>query len=122
MKKVLLFDLDQTILNRNESLIKFLNWQVNFFKLVPQELKESFIKSFIKLDNNGSVWKDIVYDQLIKTLISKDMIQMNCYSLILIILINSLQLLKMLKNHSKPSCSRTYIGLSIKRKNTVSRT
>lgn len=66
MKKVLLFDLDQTILNRNESLIKFLNWQVNFFKLVPQELKESFIKSFIKLDNNGSVWKDIVYDQLIK--------------------------------------------------------
>ncbi|EPJ8112125.1 HAD family hydrolase [Acinetobacter baumannii] len=66
MKKVLLFDLDQTILNRNESLIKFLNWQVNFFKLVPQELKESFIKSFIKLDNDGSVWKDIVYDQLIK--------------------------------------------------------
>ncbi len=61
-----MFDLDQTILNRNESLIKFLNWQVNFFKLVPQELKESFIKSFIKLDNNGSVWKDIVYDQLIK--------------------------------------------------------
>lgn len=28
MKKVLLFDLDQTILNRNESLLKFLNWQV----------------------------------------------------------------------------------------------
>ncbi|EPJ4349821.1 haloacid dehalogenase, partial [Acinetobacter baumannii] len=27
MKKVLLFDLDQTILNRNESLLKFLNWQ-----------------------------------------------------------------------------------------------
>ncbi|EPG4745506.1 HAD family hydrolase, partial [Acinetobacter baumannii] len=26
MKKVLLFDLDQTILNRNESLLKFLNW------------------------------------------------------------------------------------------------
>ncbi|HFF4335828.1 TPA: haloacid dehalogenase, partial [Acinetobacter baumannii] len=25
MKKVLLFDLDQTILNRNESLLKFLN-------------------------------------------------------------------------------------------------
>ncbi|EPK8744616.1 haloacid dehalogenase, partial [Acinetobacter baumannii] len=29
MKKVLLFDLDQTILNRNESLLKFLNWQVS---------------------------------------------------------------------------------------------
>ncbi|ENB7439791.1 haloacid dehalogenase, partial [Acinetobacter baumannii] len=30
MKKVLLFDLDQTILNRNESLLKFLNWQVSY--------------------------------------------------------------------------------------------
>jgi len=66
MKKILLFDLDQTILNRNESLLKFLNWQINFLKLVPQELKESFVKRFIELDDNGRVWKDIVYDQLIK--------------------------------------------------------
>lgn len=65
MKKVLLFDLDQTILNRNESLIKFLNWQVNFLNLVPQELKSYFINRFIELDNNGNVWKDIVYNQLI---------------------------------------------------------
>lgn len=66
MKKVLLFDLDQTILNRSESLIKFINWQVNFFKLVPQALKGSFIKRFIELENNGSVWKDVVYRQLIQ--------------------------------------------------------
>ncbi len=39
MKKVLLFDLDQTILNRNESLLKFLNWQVSYLNLVPHELK-----------------------------------------------------------------------------------
>ncbi|WP_092746925.1 HAD family hydrolase [Acinetobacter boissieri] len=66
MKKTLLFDLDQTLLNRNESLIKFLNWQVNFFKLVPPNLKASFIHRFIELENNGTVWKDIVYNQLIK--------------------------------------------------------
>lgn len=66
MKKVLLFDLDQTILNRNESLLKFLNWQVSYLNLVPHELKKSFINRFIELDNNGSVWKDIVYSQLIK--------------------------------------------------------
>lgn len=41
MKKVLLFDLDQTILNRNESLLKFLNWQVSYLNLVPHELKKS---------------------------------------------------------------------------------
>ena len=66
MRNILLFDLDQTILNRNASLILFINWQVNFFQLVPQELKDTFIKKFVELDNNGNVWKDIVYSQLIK--------------------------------------------------------
>lgn len=58
MNKVLLFDLDQTILNRNESLNRFLNWQINFMQLVPRKLKESFIQRFIELDDNGRVWKD----------------------------------------------------------------
>ena len=66
MRNILLFDLDQTILNRNASLICFISWQVNFFQLVPQELKDTFIKKFVELDNNGNVWKDIVYSQLIK--------------------------------------------------------
>lgn len=66
MKKVLLFDLDQTILNRNESLNKFLNWQINFMQLVPLKFKESFIQRFIELDDNGRVWKDQVYSQLIQ--------------------------------------------------------
>ena len=66
MRNILLFDLDQTILNRNASLIQFINWQVNFFQLVPQDQKNSFIKRFVELDNNGNVWKDIVYSQLIK--------------------------------------------------------
>lgn len=66
MRNILLFDLDQTILNRNASLIRFISWQVNFFQLVPQELKDAFIKKFVQLDDNGNVWKDIVYSQLIK--------------------------------------------------------
>jgi len=66
MNKVLLFDLDQTILNRNESLNRFLNWQINFMQLVPRKLKESFIQRFIELDDNGRVWKDQVYGQLIQ--------------------------------------------------------
>ncbi|MCU4414477.1 HAD family hydrolase [Acinetobacter sp. WU_MDCI_Axc73] len=66
MKKILFFDLDQTILNRTESLKKFLSWQINFFQFIPQELKIAFIERFIELDNNGSVWKDIVYSQIIK--------------------------------------------------------
>ena len=66
MRNILLFDLDQTILNRNASLIRFINWQVNFFQLVPQELKDTFIKKFVELDNNGNVGKDIIYSQLIK--------------------------------------------------------
>jgi putative hydrolase of the HAD superfamily len=65
MNKVLLFDLDQTIHNRNESLNRFLNWQINFMQLVPRKLKESFIQRFIELDDNGRVWKDQVYGQLI---------------------------------------------------------
>lgn len=66
MRNILLFDLDQTILNRNASLIHFISWQVNFLQLVPQELKDAFIKKFVELDDNGNVWKDIVYSQLIK--------------------------------------------------------
>ena len=65
MPKVLLFDLDQTLLNRHESLLRFLDWQVNFLQLVPQHLKAEFIQRFITLDDHGQVWKDQVYTQLI---------------------------------------------------------
>lgn len=64
MKKVLLFDLDQTILNRDESLHRFLNWQINFLQLIPQTSKQKFIQRFIELDNHGRVWKDQIYHQL----------------------------------------------------------
>lgn len=41
------------------------------------------------------------------------MIHLNCCNLTLMILINSLQHLKMLQNYSKSSCSRIHIRLSI---------
>ncbi|KQE89498.1 HAD family hydrolase [Acinetobacter lactucae] len=66
MQKAILFDLDQTLLDRNTSLIKFVEWQVNFFQLVSQENKQAFITRFIELDDNGSVWKDVVYSQLLE--------------------------------------------------------
>lgn len=34
--------------------------------MVPQQSKNAFISKFIELDNNGRVWKDIVYTQLIQ--------------------------------------------------------
>ncbi|MCR4531045.1 HAD family hydrolase [Acinetobacter venetianus] len=63
-KKAVIFDLDQTILDRTTSLIKFLSWQINFFQLVPTMKKELFIQRFLELDDNGKVWKDRVYEQL----------------------------------------------------------
>lgn len=64
--KAVLFDLDQTLLNRTETLRRFLNWQINFYQLVPAVYKDQFIHRFLELDANGSVWKDVVYTQLIQ--------------------------------------------------------
>lgn len=65
-KKAVIFDLDQTLLDRTTSLIKFLTWQVNFFQLVPADDREKFIQRFLELDDNGKVWKDRVYENLIQ--------------------------------------------------------
>ena len=64
-KKAVIFDLDQTLLDRTTSLKKFLRWQINFFQLVPTMKKELFIQRFLELDDNGKIWKDRVYEQLI---------------------------------------------------------
>lgn len=66
MFKAILFDLDQTLLDRTISLIKFIEWQVDYYQLVPQQSKKHFIARFVELDDHGSVWKDLVYSQLIK--------------------------------------------------------
>ncbi|WP_027963985.1 HAD family hydrolase [Halalkalibacillus halophilus] len=67
MIRSIIFDLDGTLLDRNKSLRKFLESQYerlrSNFSHIP---KEDFASRFIQLDDNGYVWKDVVYQSLIK--------------------------------------------------------
>ncbi|MFH4935652.1 HAD-IA family hydrolase [Staphylococcus cohnii] len=66
MIKAILFDLDGTILDRKSSLIKFIDYQYEkFIGYLNHIDKNTFKSKFIELDQNGYVWKDIVYAQLI---------------------------------------------------------
>ncbi len=67
MIKAVLFDLDGTLLNRDASVEKFIAIQydrlINNLKHIP---KKDYIARFIELDCHGHVWKDKVYQQLVK--------------------------------------------------------
>lgn len=67
MIKAVLFDLDGTLLDRDESVKRFIDCQYNrlnsFVGHIP---KENYIKRFIELDQRGYVWKDKVYQQLVE--------------------------------------------------------
>lgn len=69
MIKVVLFDLDGTLLNRQTSLIQFINAQ---YERYPQYFSHielgDYRTRFIELDKRGYVWKDQVYKQLIEEL------------------------------------------------------
>lgn len=66
MIKAILFDLDGTILDRKSSLIKFIDYQYEKFMGYLNHIdKNTFKSKFIELDQNGYVWKDKVYAQLI---------------------------------------------------------
>lgn len=66
MIKAVLFDLDGTLLDRDQSLQLFVNDQYErlnaFLSHIP---KEKYVSRFIQLDKRGYVWKDKVYQQLI---------------------------------------------------------
>lgn len=65
MIKAVLFDLDGTLLNRDESLKRFLSNQYERLKkYVGNVPKVQYIARFIELDERGYVWKDKVYRQL----------------------------------------------------------
>ncbi|MGG4489856.1 HAD family hydrolase [Metabacillus idriensis] len=65
MIKVVIFDLDGTLLNRDESIKVFIHKQYERLnKWVNHTTKEKYTKRFIELDNRGYVWKDKVYQQL----------------------------------------------------------
>lgn len=62
--QAILFDLDQTLLNRHDSLIAFCRWQAQYHFHFSTPLTAQYIQRFVELDANGAVWKDQVYAQL----------------------------------------------------------
>ncbi|MRG87175.1 HAD family hydrolase [Salinibacillus xinjiangensis] len=65
--KSVLFDLDGTLLNREQSVKSFTEKQYErLYKWVGHVPKDKYVSRFIELDEQGYVWKDKVYQQLIK--------------------------------------------------------
>lgn len=64
--KAVLFDLDGTLLDRDSSLLSFIKDQYHRHIQLQNINEDSFIQRFIELDNHGYVWKDKVYQQIIK--------------------------------------------------------
>ena len=67
MIKAVLFDLDGTLLNRDESVRWFIHSQYERLnRIVGHIPREKYIKRFIELDQRGYVWKDKVYQLLVE--------------------------------------------------------
>ncbi|KZZ86473.1 HAD family hydrolase [Bacillus sp. SJS] len=65
MIHAILFDLDNTLLNRDASVEKFADHQYDRLLQDQDKIsKEHYCKRFIELDAGGYVWKDKVYQQL----------------------------------------------------------
>lgn len=66
MIHAVLFDLDGTLLDRRQSLERFIHDQYNHFSLHFMNIEQSeYCSRFLELDNNGYTWKDKVYATLI---------------------------------------------------------
>jgi putative hydrolase of the HAD superfamily len=67
MKRAVLFDLDETLLDRRASVRLFVENQYERLQnFVGHINKEEYIHSFIALEQNGYVWKDIVYEKMVQ--------------------------------------------------------
>ncbi|WP_145410616.1 HAD family hydrolase [Paenibacillus xylanexedens] len=65
MIKGILFDLDGTLLDREQSLIAFIRNQYHRIQAFQSVDEPIFLQRFIELDQKGYVWKDKVYQALI---------------------------------------------------------
>jgi len=63
--KAVIFDLDQTLLDRSKSLDSFVRWQTEGMLRESVSDPDRFVSRFIELDADGRVWKDKVYEQLV---------------------------------------------------------
>jgi putative hydrolase of the HAD superfamily len=67
MIKAAIFDLDGTLLDRDESVKMFISNQYDrLHKFVGHIPQEKFVARFIDLDDRGYVWKDKVYQQVVE--------------------------------------------------------
>ena len=67
MIKAVIYDLDGTLLDRDKSVEKFIWEQHKRLKSVLGHIDQShYTQRFLELDNHGYVWKDKVYQQLIR--------------------------------------------------------
>ncbi|MFZ3588757.1 HAD family hydrolase [Bacillus sp. DJP31] len=66
MNRAVIFDLDGTLHDRDQSLYLFLQSQYDrLFANSSTFSMEQFLLDFIILDKNGHVWKDVVYEKLV---------------------------------------------------------
>ncbi len=66
MIRALLFDLDETLHDRSGSLPCFLRDQHQRFSEVAHVPIDDYITTFLLLDQDGRVWKDVVYVEMIR--------------------------------------------------------
>lgn len=66
MIKAVLFDMDETILDRQASLVRFAATQYSRHRSVLRPISLiDYIKRFLTLDDNGRLWKDEVYRRIL---------------------------------------------------------